>query len=292
MTTFTTASGRTATLPKGLDLARVAGLDEDGRIVVDDFDARNATTEGAFMFGLTLCCNASDKGVEDGVVCRGCYGFNETGNYLFRAADGTFPGLDPIVGDEPGVTLLLSLNGNGPRLHRLSCKRAGAAHILADTARREVVESAPLATCCKPTEAHRLETLAAIGPWPRHLVADLEPCTLGEPVPAPVTIPPIGLVSEGKGELAGGDVQALPRTAKPRTRKGNRHDQRTALPPRGGKAEQQAALQVVREATGQTCTGACGQSLPLTKFPTTTAGKRGTECRTCRDTRRAAAKAS
>lgn len=40
-----------------------------------------------------------------------------------------------------------------------------------------------------------------------------------------------------------------------------------------------------------TCTGACGQELPLTKFPTTSGGRRGTECRKCRDARKAAAKA-
>lgn len=102
--TITTASGRTAVLPDTLDPARVAGLDEDGRIVVDDYDARNAEpisiggfTMTPFMFGLTLCCNASDKGVEDGVVCRGCYSYEETGNYLFRTPAGEFPGLDPKV---------------------------------------------------------------------------------------------------------------------------------------------------------------------------------------------------
>lgn len=99
-----TASGRRKALPENLDPARVAGLDPEGRIVVDDFDARNAEpravgghTMQPFMFGLTLCCNASDKGVEDGVVCRGCYSAEETGAYLFRTDEGTFPGLDPVA---------------------------------------------------------------------------------------------------------------------------------------------------------------------------------------------------
>jgi len=103
MTAIITESGRRKRLPDGLDPQRVAGLDEDGRIVVDDFDARNAApitiaghTTNPFMFGLTLCCNASDKGVEDGIVCRGCYGSQDVGNYLYREDDGTFPGLDPI----------------------------------------------------------------------------------------------------------------------------------------------------------------------------------------------------
>lgn len=99
MTTLTivTRSGARKPLPPTLNPERVAGLDEDGRIVVNDFDARNADqSTGPFMFGLTLCCNASDKGAEDGVVCRGCYGTDDIGNYLFREPDGSFPGLDPV----------------------------------------------------------------------------------------------------------------------------------------------------------------------------------------------------
>jgi hypothetical protein len=102
--TITTQSGRTKTLPANIDPARVAGLDEDGRIVVDNFNARTAEpiviagyTQQPHMFGLTLCCNASDKGTEDGIVCRGCWSPDEIGNYLFRAPDGSFPGLDPVV---------------------------------------------------------------------------------------------------------------------------------------------------------------------------------------------------
>lgn len=107
-----TKGGRTAFVHSD-DLARserIAGLDPDGRIVVDDFDARNSEPEvrgpyadgrsyvhRPFMFGLTLCCQASDKGVEDGIVCRGCYSYEETGNYLYKEDDGSFPGLDPIA---------------------------------------------------------------------------------------------------------------------------------------------------------------------------------------------------
>jgi hypothetical protein len=107
MAILTTASGRKRRLPADLDPARVVGLDQDGRIVVDDFDAFNAQpqtvggyTMQPFLFGLTLCCNASDKGCEDGVYCRACYGSKrnaDEGNYLYRAADGTFPDLDPKV---------------------------------------------------------------------------------------------------------------------------------------------------------------------------------------------------
>lgn len=89
-TTFTTASGRTAVLPEHVDPTEVRGLDHAGRIVVEQDWMRE------YLFGLTLCCNAFDKGVEDGVVCRHCYG-PENGNYLFRAPDGSVSGLDPVT---------------------------------------------------------------------------------------------------------------------------------------------------------------------------------------------------
>jgi hypothetical protein len=54
----------------------VLGLDADGRVVVDlDTDC------GGGHFGLTLCCDAFDKGVEDGVVCRACYDGWDIGMY-------------------------------------------------------------------------------------------------------------------------------------------------------------------------------------------------------------------
>ena len=110
MITIRTASGTTRQLPADLELGRVVGLDLAGRIVVDDFDAMSTPVppveeytfrDAPFVFGLTLCCNASDKGGENGVYCRGCYGTEmnaDTGEYLYRMADGTFPGLDPMVG--------------------------------------------------------------------------------------------------------------------------------------------------------------------------------------------------
>lgn len=86
--------------PGSITRDMIAGLDTDGRIVIDQWGARTSTTSPsggrAFMFGLTLCCNASDKGTEHGVVCRSCFSSAESGNYLFREPDGSFPGLDPI----------------------------------------------------------------------------------------------------------------------------------------------------------------------------------------------------
>ena len=109
MKTLKTVSGRIKQIPDfpqkqeypgQVTESCVAGLDPDGRIVIDQWDARgqpyNPDSPARFLFGLTLCCNASDKGTEHGVVCRGCYSNNDTGSYLFRAQDGSFPELDPV----------------------------------------------------------------------------------------------------------------------------------------------------------------------------------------------------
>lgn len=101
--TITLASGATHDVPANIE--NVVGIDSEGRIVVDHFDAlADDAKDGAFLFGLTLCCNASDKGVEDGVVCRGCYGYDDTGAYHFRRMDDPscpFPDVDLIVVDTP-----------------------------------------------------------------------------------------------------------------------------------------------------------------------------------------------
>lgn len=94
-----TESGREFTVPDHVG-ENLCGLDPEGRIVIDNFDALNQPYSEhwmtrPFLFGLTLCCNASDKGVEDGVVCRACYG-EESGSYLYMQSNGTFPGLDRV----------------------------------------------------------------------------------------------------------------------------------------------------------------------------------------------------
>lgn len=103
--TLTLASGATAEVPANID--NVVGIDSEGRIVVDHFDAlADDAKDGAFLFGLTLCCNASDKGVEDGVVCRGCYGYDDTGAYHFRRMDDPscpFPDVDLAVTPIPAA---------------------------------------------------------------------------------------------------------------------------------------------------------------------------------------------
>lgn len=99
MTTLHTAGGQHKLIPEEWadDLDRLHGLDREGRIVVDNYDASGRPHDHEFLFGLTLCCNASDKGTEHGVVCRGCYSPGEVGNYLFATEDGHFPGLDPVI---------------------------------------------------------------------------------------------------------------------------------------------------------------------------------------------------
>jgi hypothetical protein len=91
MAQIKTASGRTKRVPAHVQIDTIVGLDEAGRVVVHE------EWMGNHAFGLTLCCNAFDKGVEDGVVCRSCYSYEEHGNYLFQAPDGSWPGLDPMV---------------------------------------------------------------------------------------------------------------------------------------------------------------------------------------------------
>lgn len=90
--TLITQSGRTKRLPDHLEQKDVLGLDAEGRIVVRlDF-----MTD--YAYGLTLCCNAFDKGMEDGVYCRACYGAksDDTGAYL-DVVDGKVVGLDPTT---------------------------------------------------------------------------------------------------------------------------------------------------------------------------------------------------
>lgn len=104
-----TVSGRTKQIPDfpqkqgypgQVTESCVAGLDPDGRIVIDPWGERNKSYDpedrARYLFGLTLCCNASDKGTEHGVVCRGCYSSHDTGSYLYQAQDGSFPELDPV----------------------------------------------------------------------------------------------------------------------------------------------------------------------------------------------------
>lgn len=97
MTTIRTIGGRTRRLPDHVDLDGVRGLDPEGRIVVDPFPGHLQPPE--YLFALTLCCDAYDKGSMGAVVCRACYGAApdaDIGDYLFRRDDGTYPGLDPV----------------------------------------------------------------------------------------------------------------------------------------------------------------------------------------------------
>lgn len=98
---LTTQSGRTVTVDHD-ELAksgRIVGCDPEGRIVVNDLDFPDSSAP--FLFGLTLCCQASDKGVENGVVCRACYDDSDIGSYLYPDAAGNYADLDPLKTLEP-----------------------------------------------------------------------------------------------------------------------------------------------------------------------------------------------
>jgi hypothetical protein len=103
--TITTASGAVREIPEAI-ADKVVGLDSEGRIVIDQWNELAAPKKGSSLFGLTLCCNAFDKGGEDSVYCRSCYGAKpnaDEGAYLFAwETDGVwgFPELDPIS-DKP-----------------------------------------------------------------------------------------------------------------------------------------------------------------------------------------------
>lgn len=97
MTLITTASGRSRRVAAHVDTTEILGLDQDGRVVVQQ-DWMRGGSQGTYAFGLTLCCDAYDKGMEDGVYCRACHGekSDDAGNYLYEDADGNYPGLDPV----------------------------------------------------------------------------------------------------------------------------------------------------------------------------------------------------
>jgi hypothetical protein len=104
--TIRTRSGACRIVDSAVDAETIVGLDPDGRLVVDTFgdafhpDRRKIEQSTPFLFGLTLCCNAYDKGGECDVYCRACYGGAanaDAGAYLYMAADGTYPGFDPAV---------------------------------------------------------------------------------------------------------------------------------------------------------------------------------------------------
>lgn len=67
-TTILLASGKTREIAYDVsDDYPVLGVDADGRVVRD---------MGGYTFATTLCCDAFDKGMEDGVGCRACYGID------------------------------------------------------------------------------------------------------------------------------------------------------------------------------------------------------------------------
>lgn len=116
-----------ATRQTNIDPARVVGLDRDGRILVNDF----AKGEDGWLFGLTLCCNASDKGTETGIACRGCYGTDDVGEYYYASHYPNYEGViaDPIVreGEEPEPAPVVSVE-TGKQVVQTSCTECGRFH--------------------------------------------------------------------------------------------------------------------------------------------------------------------
>lgn len=157
----------------------------------------------------------------------------------------------------------------------------------ADAAIAAAAEAAPAAAPplrrSGPTEA---DIRTAVRKLQRELTANAPAiaAVLAAPLPGEV-VPATGSVEAGRGELAGGDVQTLPRKGKVSS------GSRKSGDPRADRARHDHAADAPPAPDTQVCTGACARSLPLVKFPTTKSG-RGSECRTCRDTRRNAAKAA
>lgn len=92
MTAIKTKSGRTRRVRSDVNPRTIVGLDQEGRVVVRE------PWMDDYAFGLTLCCDAWDKGLDDCVVCRACLGAKsgDTGHYMQMADDGSLPGLDPV----------------------------------------------------------------------------------------------------------------------------------------------------------------------------------------------------
>lgn len=105
ITTVRFQSGATRDLDA--DLARrVQGLDAEGRVVVDD--------GYGYLFGLTLCCNAYDKGAEDRVVCRHCYGTDDIGRYGAVVTDPKVPTVEETVAKVKAEVLADIADGTVP----------------------------------------------------------------------------------------------------------------------------------------------------------------------------------
>lgn len=82
MTTKTTpptlkADGLTYVMPSHWTpemLARVYGFDEDGYPIAEYVDRESSWRQ---LYGMTLCCGSSFKGLEDGTGCRACFSLTD-----------------------------------------------------------------------------------------------------------------------------------------------------------------------------------------------------------------------
>ena len=67
------ADGYTYVLPRHWTpamLARVVGFDQDDFPIAEYVDRDTSWRQ---LYGMTLCCGAQFKGLEDGIGCRSCY---------------------------------------------------------------------------------------------------------------------------------------------------------------------------------------------------------------------------
>lgn len=91
---LSTTSGRIREIPEHIDLTSILGLDSEGRIVIRE------SWMDSYAFGLTLCCDAYDKGGDDDIYCRACKGAKpnaDAGYYHFELRDGSIPNIDPVL---------------------------------------------------------------------------------------------------------------------------------------------------------------------------------------------------
>jgi hypothetical protein len=229
-----------------------------------------------------LLCNDSGKGC--GRVFADEEAWYDAMNAAMRGEDEEETEMAAAKNTEPVAVVYTAPTGNrtAGRVHRATCKHIpkGANPVSPEVAGVDALLDASRATCCSVREADvqaavtraRSAELAAEAPADYTVAAEAADGSTG--VVAEVTHHEVTDVAPGPEA----EVPAVPEQA--------------AAPagetvPVGKRTFDPAGV------TEFTCQGACGQTLPVSKFPTVTgSGKRVVECRTCRNARTKAAKAA